>query len=159
MLQGDVMLNCACPHCSKTMPLSADLAGKRVRCPGCKKPFDAPDMLDRSAPAFAGLGKSEGIDEEDGLDTRPERNVNGKHRGEPWFYAYLETTAHILIALGLIFFVYELVDIAVAARTEGRFIITLIYLVATLVLTFLLPCGILLAVDMGRSLRAMRDND
>ena len=31
-----------CPECGKTLKVSDSAAGKRVRCPGCKNPFDVP---------------------------------------------------------------------------------------------------------------------
>ena len=35
-----------CPECQKSLKLNESLAGKRVRCPACKKPFVVPEMVD-----------------------------------------------------------------------------------------------------------------
>jgi predicted Zn finger-like uncharacterized protein len=35
-----------CPDCGKSLKVSDDIAGKRVRCPGCKNPFVVPDALE-----------------------------------------------------------------------------------------------------------------
>lgn len=57
-----------CPDCGKSLKVNDDLAGKRVRCPGCKKPFVVP-----GAPVV------ELVEEE---DEEPEQRVTRQPRRE-----------------------------------------------------------------------------
>lgn len=63
-----------CPECQKALKLNAALAGKRVRCPGCKQPFVVPadeDVLEEVDPS------AEESDEEDAgyQEVRPARRA------------------------------------------------------------------------------------
>ena len=58
-----------CPDCGKSLKVGDDLAGKRVRCPGCKNPFVVPE----SAPVL------EAVDEEEEQEEQEER-VTAKPR-------------------------------------------------------------------------------
>lgn len=57
-----------CPECGKSLKVSDNLAGKRVRCPGCKNPITVP------APDAPVLELAED-EEEEGVTAQPRRNA------------------------------------------------------------------------------------
>jgi len=56
-----------CPKCGKSLKVNDSLAGKRVRCPGCKSPFVVPD-----APVVELVEEEE---QEERVTTRPRRET------------------------------------------------------------------------------------
>jgi predicted Zn finger-like uncharacterized protein len=61
-----------CPDCGKSLKVSDNVAGKRVRCPGCQNPFVAPD-----APVVELVEEEE---EEERVTTRPAADRRPKAR-------------------------------------------------------------------------------
>src|SRR5262245_29982866 len=49
-----------CPHCQKSMQIPDNVAGKRMACLSCKKPFMAPSAAPPPIPAVATLAGSGG---------------------------------------------------------------------------------------------------
>ncbi len=49
-----------CPHCSKSMQVPDNVAGKQVACPTCKKPFKVGAAAPARQPAMAGAGVGAG---------------------------------------------------------------------------------------------------
>lgn len=58
-----------CPDCGKSLKVSDNIAGKRVRCPGCKNPFVVPE----DAPVLELVDEEE--EQEERVTTRPRREA------------------------------------------------------------------------------------
>ncbi|HTU16723.1 MAG TPA: MJ0042-type zinc finger domain-containing protein [Gemmataceae bacterium] len=64
-----------CPKCGKSLKVNDSLAGKRVRCPGCKNPFVVPD-----APVVELVEDEE--EQEERVTKRPRRDAARRPRDE-----------------------------------------------------------------------------
>jgi hypothetical protein len=62
-----------CPECQKSLKLNESLAGKRVRCPACKKPFVVPEMVDELEEVDPSTLASESEEDEGVQAERPVR--------------------------------------------------------------------------------------
>lgn len=86
-----------CPHCRKQLRASADHAGKKVRCPGCRGVFripslDAESQWNASAPssgpavpdtAPADTAATDGKAQKGAVDAAPDEDRNGAASGPP----------------------------------------------------------------------------
>ena len=67
------MISCRCGQCGKDLKVKDELAGKRVKCPGCGKPVAVPELAASVSPQPPSQVKpgSGSLEEERTLPPRP----------------------------------------------------------------------------------------
>jgi hypothetical protein len=166
------MRTVTCPGCGRSGKIPDDYAGTRAKCPKCSTTMDVPDLPEvepetfdlgieigepDDAPIVPPLPPRSAINPPSPSIALPRAALESEIR-LPWYYGFLGGMAQLFMLIGIaVGSIGVVIGIAGANASGGASILIALYFAALAVFSMVGPAFVYLALDIGRSLRDLRN--